>query len=263
MLALISGRGSLPSLVADAQATRPRICVLDGFAPEGLQADETFRLEHLGSLIADLQARGVTEVCFCGAVERLPFDPSELDSATQSLVPIMTQAMAAGDDIALRAMMGLFESQGFAIRAVHELAPELVAQAGVLSAKEPDKQMHQDTMRAFDVLTALAPVDVGQACVVGEGQVWGIETVGGTDRMLASLPERTGRSRAIMLKAPKVGQDLRADMPTIGPATVEAVARAGLAGLVVQAGAVLLLHREKTIAAANAAGIVLWSCAAD
>lgn len=263
MLALISGQGSLPSLVADAQATRPHICVLDGFAPEGLQADVTFRLEHLGSLIADLRAHGVTEVCFCGAIARLPLDASELDAVTQPLLPIMTQAMVAGDDSALRAVMGLFESQGFAIRAAHELAPELVAQGGVLSAEEPDKQMHKDAKRALAVLSALAPLDVGQACVVGAGQVWGIETVGGTDHMLASLPERAGRSRAVMLKAPKVGQDLRSDMPAVGPATVEAVARAGLAGLVVQAGDVLLLHREKTIAAADAAGIVLWSHAAD
>lgn len=262
MLALISGRGSLPRLVAEAQAEKPLVCALDGFAPDVLQPDLTFRLEHLGSLMADLQARGITEVCFCGAIDRPVFDPSKLDARTAPLVPIIMQAMGSGDDNALRAVMTLFEKQGFRIRAAHVLAPLLLAPEGILSEKQPDHQMKKDVTRALEVLAALAPFDVGQGCVVGKGQVWGIETTGGTDHMLASLPDGAGQARAILVKTPKDGQDLRADMPTVGPDTVAEVARAGLSGLVIQAGAVLLLHKEKTIAAADDAGIVLWSRAA-
>lgn len=263
MLALVSGKGALPALVAGAQAKPPLVCVLDGFAPEGLNADITFRLERLGSFLADLKARGVTEVCFCGAIERPPFDPTKLDAETMPLVPVMMQAMGAGDDGALRAVMELFEAQGMTVRAAHDLAPDLMAPAGVLSRLQPDDQMHADVARADAVLAALAPVDVGQGCVVGAGQVWGIETTGGTDHMLATLPERAGRSKAVLVKAPKEGQDLRVDMPAIGPDTVMAVAGAGLAGLVVQAGSVLILKRAETIAAADAAGLVLWSRMAE
>lgn len=263
MLALVTGRGSLPARIASAQTeirgTPPLICVLEGFAPDDLEADITFRLEHLGSLLADLKERGVREVCFCGAIERPAFDPSALDQATLPLVPVMMQAMGTGDDGALRAVMALFEEQGFTIRAAHELAPDILAREGVLSQIAPWDAAVADLERADAVLRALAPLDVGQGCVVGAGQVWGIETIGGTDHMLRSLPEKVRGARALLVKAPKTGQDLRADMPTVGPETIDAIAEAGLAGLVIEAGRVILLEPRETIKRADAAGLLFWS----
>lgn len=259
MLALICGRGGLPARVAAAQSVPPLVCVLKGFAPDGLQADITFRLENLGSFFHQLKDRQITEVCFCGAIERPPFDPSALDAATLPLVPSMMQAMGSGDDGALRAVMALFEAQGFVIRAAHDLAPDILVPEGVLTAAQPDEQMQADVARADQVLAALASLDVGQGCVVGAGQVWGIETLGGTDHMLASLPAAAKDARALLVKQPKSGQDLRADMPTIGPRTVEAVAAAGLVGLVVRAGQVIVLAPEETLERADEAGLVLWS----
>jgi DUF1009 family protein len=77
--------------------------------------------------------------------------------------------------------------------------------------------------------------------------------------MLRSLPEGVAAAQALLVKSPKAGQDLRADMPAIGPDTVAAVAAAGLAGLVVEAGRVILLEPEETVRRAEAAGLVLWS----
>jgi DUF1009 family protein len=216
-------------------------------------------LEHLGSLLNDLKARGVNEVCFCGSIERPPFDPAALDAATAPLVPAMMQAMGSGDDAALRVVISLFEGQGFRIRAAHEIAPSLLAPEGVLSKAELSETMGEDIARADAVLKALAPLDVGQGCVVGAGHVWGIETIGGTDHMLRSLPDAVRKANALLVKSPKKGQDLRADMPTIGPQTMDALAEAGLAGVVVEAGQVLLLDREETCRRADAAGLVLWS----
>ena len=263
MLALICGTGGLPARVAQAQKVQPLICVLSGFAPDGLSGDITFRLEHLGSLLADLTSRGVQEVCFCGAIERPTFDQTALDTATLSLVPAMMRAMGSGDDAALRGMMQLFEEHGFTIRAAHDLAPDVLAPEAVLSDAAPDDQMRADVTRADQVLSALAPLDVGQGCVVGAGQVWGIETLGGTDHLLSGLPKGAAQARAVLVKRPKTGQDLRADLPTIGPATIQAAARAGLAGVVIDAGRVILLEPDDTIKCANDAGLVLWSRARE
>ena len=259
MLALVSGRGGLPARVAAAQNIAPLICVLDGFAPDGLEPDITFRLEHLGTLLADLTARGVTDVCFCGAIERPPFDPAVLDAATLPLVPDLMRAMGAGDDAGLRAVMALFEARGFTMHAAHVLAPDIVAPTGLLSGDAIPDTMQSDIARADAVLTALAPLDVGQGCVVGAGQVWGIEATGGTDHLLQTLPDAVRKAHAVLVKTPKEGQDLRADMPTVGLATIEAVVEAGLAGLVIDAGQVIMLEPEETLARAQAAGLVLWS----
>lgn len=263
MLALVAGRGGLPARVAAAQAQKPLVCVLDGFEPDGLATDIGFRLEHLGTLLRQLSDRGVSEVCFCGAIERPPVDPTALDAATLPLVPVMMKAMAAGDDGALRAVLQIFESHGFVVRAAHELVPDILVPEGVLSAAAPDEQMTADMTRGSEVLAALATLDVGQACVVGGGQVWGIETLGGTDHMLETLPAGAAKARAVLIKGPKQGQDRRVDLPTIGPGTITASATAGLAGVVVEAGGVILLEPEATLAAADAAGLVLWARTPD
>lgn len=259
MLALVSGLGVLPRHIFLAQSVAPLVCVLEGCAPDDLDADITFRLEHIGTLVAELKSRGVTEVCFCGGIQRPPFETSAIDPATKPFVSVLSEALKLGDDRALRAVIGLFEQQGFQIRAAHDLATDLLAPQGVLSRAEPDDRMRKDVDRAEAVLSALARFDVGQGCVVGDGQVWGIESMGGTDHMLATLPVRVETARAVLVKRPKTGQDLRADLPTIGPDTIEAAARAGLAGVVIEAGRVLVLDRADTIARANDAGLVLWS----
>jgi DUF1009 family protein len=95
--------------------------------------------------------------------------------------------------------------------------------------------------------------------VVGRGQVWGIEASGGTDHLLSTLPEAARTARAVLVKAPKAGQEERADLPAVGPETIERLQAAGLAGLAIAAGKTLLLEREETLRRANAAGLVVWA----
>lgn len=259
MLALVCGTGSLPRKVAAALPDRPLVAAMEGFLPDALDADLTFRLETLGSLLGDLTARGVTEVCFCGAIDRPGFDPARLDAATRTLVPQLQAALVAGDDGALRAVIAMFEAAGMTIRAVHELVPDLVAPAGVLSARTPDAGMRRDAEKGIAILSALAPFDTGQACVVGQGQLLGVETISGTDALLRALPDVPQRAGAVLVKAPKTGQDLRVDMPTVGPETVRAATAAGLGAIVIAASGTLLLDRDETIALCDAAGLVLWA----
>ena len=259
MLALICGTGGLPAQIAKAQAEKPLVCVMDGLAPDELDADLNFCLETLGSLLIQLGQHGVTDVCLCGAIDRPSLDPSKLDEHTAPLIPLISDALTSGDDGALRAVMGLFEQTGFTVRAAHELVPDLIAPPGVLSDTWPNAQMREDAKLGANVLAALAPMDVGQACVTGGGQLLGMETIGGTDFMLSHLPDTPLLAQGVLVKGPKMGQDTRADMPTIGPSTIENAQKAGLAGIVIDAGEVILLQPEKCIALANAAGLVLWS----
>ncbi|MEL7097775.1 MAG: UDP-2,3-diacylglucosamine diphosphatase LpxI [Pseudomonadota bacterium] len=262
-LALIVGKGALPARVASAQDAPPLIAMLTGNPPDGLEPDLEFRVETIGSLLVDLGKRGVTEVCLCGAIDRPQLDPAALDDETAPLVPLLMQAAGQGDDAALRAIMGLFEQTGFTVRAAHELAPDIVAPPGVLSEKWPDGQMRSDAARGAAILAALAPLDVGQAVVVGQGQVLGIETIAGTDALIAGLPDVPQRAGAVLIKGPKIGQDARADMPTIGPATMTAAHAAGMAGVVIDAGDVILLEPDRCAALADEYGLVLWSRTGD
>ncbi len=296
MLALIAGRGGLPAAVAAAQEVPPLVCALEGQPPDTLPADLTFRLETLGTLLLQLGERGVTDVCLCGAIDRPVLDPAALDAETAPLVPILQQALGQGDDGALRAVMQLFEKTGFTIRAAHELAPGLLPDAGVPTKRQPQPTHRADVATALQVLAEQGRADLGQACVIKRGEVLAREGEAGTDVMLAGLalpredrgwdgdpvtwsfdlagdligqaadwlsntvedaPDAPGAG-AILFKAPKPGQDRRADLPTIGPGTAMHAAEAGLDGIVIAAGGVIVLDREQVIQICDAMGMFLW-----
>lgn len=190
MLALIAGRGALPKAIADAQEARPLICAMEGFAPDGLDADLTFRLETLGTLLLKLGERGVTEVCFCGVIGRPAVDPSKLDAETLPLVPIFVEALQKGDDGALRVAMGIFEQTGFTIRAAHELLPDLTRPEGVPTKVKPEARHEMDALVGDAVLAEMGAQDLGQACVLRAGEVLAREDASGTDAMLAKFAEK-------------------------------------------------------------------------
>lgn len=254
-LALIAGQGRLPALVAE---TGDALVVgVEGLENGYPAPDRSFRIEQLGALIADLKETGITEVCFAGAIRRVPLDATKIDPRTKPYVPRMMAALASGDDAALRIVVAIFEEAGFAVRGAHEVRPDLLPEAGDygLSGSEG---FRADAARGWDAIAALGAADIGQACVVSKGQVLVTEASYGTDWMLESLANRPDGSGGLLCKAPKPGQELRIDMPTVGPETVAKAAKAGLAGIAIAAGGVIVIDRAETFAAAKAHGLAFW-----
>ncbi|MCK0094407.1 UDP-2,3-diacylglucosamine diphosphatase LpxI [Yoonia sp. F2084L] len=286
MLALIAGTGDLPPALVARLPVRPLICAMDGFRP-AITPDLTFRIEQLGSFLADLTARGVTEVCMAGAVTRPPIDPSAIDNATKPLVPRIMQAIAQGDDGALRAIIAIFEEAGLTVRAAHAIAPDLLPDSGVLSRKPVTIDNRQDAVTAEQTIAEMGRADLGQACLVRNGRVLAREGQAGTDAMLGQFAptddplwsavdgfgavlgsaaewlsgadgEPTDARGAILFKAPKPDQDRRADLPVIGPQTAKGAVAAGLAGIVIEHDGVMVLGLDELLVTLDRAGLFLW-----
>lgn len=249
MLALIAGTGDLPAALLDRLPERPVVCALDGSAPE-FAADMTFRLEHLGQFLHDLSQSGVTTICMAGAVRRPTIDPAQIDARTRPLVPVIQRALTSGDDTALRALIGVIEDHGFTVLAAHEIAPDLLP-----APTDPLPGHRADAERGADEVARMGAADIGQACVVRNGQIIASEGPEGTDAMLAGLDAAQG---AILFKAPKPGQDRRADLPLIGPGTAQAAVVAGLAGIVIEAGGVMVLDLPRLRQILTDNGLFLW-----
>lgn len=262
--AIIAGQGRLPAALAMAMAAPPLVAALDGFTPEGITVDLTFRVERLVPFLRALERDGIGQVIFAGAVTRPRLDPALLDEATAGLLPRLMQAMAAGDDSTLRVVIELFEEFGFQVVGVEEVAPTLLPGAGVLAGTISARD-EADAMRAESIVAALGAVDVGQGAVVAQGLCLGVEALPGTDALLAQVAAIGGlrpdpaRGRGLFYKAAKPGQDRRIDLPTIGPETVRAVAAAGLGGLAFQASSVICLDLDQMKQLAAKLGLFLWA----
>ncbi|MGS4947701.1 LpxI family protein [Meridianimarinicoccus sp. RP-17] len=267
---IVAGRGALPVALARALAGRGRDVVLAEMA--GFPVDNPddlpvipFRVEKLGALFKTLRAAGVREVAFAGAVARPRLDPAQFDFRTLTLAPRILASLKGGDDATLRMVLDIFEGEGFAVRAAHDIAPDLLPSAGVLTRAQPGSRDRKDASRAAAIVAALSAVDVGQGAVVAGGLALGVEALPGTDRMLAQvaalpadLRPDPASARGVLFKGPKIGQDRRIDLPVIGPDTVAGAAAAGLSGIAIAAGGVMVLDRPAVIAAADAAGLFLW-----
>lgn len=263
-LALIAGSGALPATLVQALDPAPLVCALDGFTPEGVPVDLVFRVERLAPFLRHLtDEAGVSRVVFAGAIHRPRLDPALFDPETAGLLPRLMALMQGGDDATLRAVIALFEDFGLEVQGFVDLVPELLAAEGEVSQRAPSEAEQSDASRAQAVLAALDPVDVGQGCVVAGGLCLAVETLFGTDLMLADLarnrPSREPRTGGVFVKRAKAGQDLRVDLPTIGPATIDAAVAAGLSGICLQAGHVLVLSPAEVRARADAAGLALWA----
>jgi UDP-2,3-diacylglucosamine hydrolase len=258
-LGIIAGSGTLPVLLAEAYPDA--YCL----SFEGTDCSLTdailtrYRYEKLGSVFTALRAEGVTRIVMAGATTRPVLDMKQLDLTVMALAPRILKAMSGGrDDALLRLVISVFEEQGFAVVGAHDLLPDLTAQAGVLSGVALSKHARADSDRGREILDGLAPLDVSQACVVAGGMCLGIETIQGTDAMLrfaASTPDRLRRGKGVLCKFPKSGQDLRVDMPAIGPETLRRAAEAGLEGIVIAAGRVLLIERKTLLSLSAELGV--------
>jgi DUF1009 family protein len=267
---LIAAGGVMPFAVADSLIARGLTPVL--FALKGAcdpVAVGRFRhhwisVGQIGTAMKLFRRENCRDLVFIGTLVRPALSEIRLDWGTLRAVGPILAAFRGGDDHLLSGIGRIFEKDGFRMVGIRDVAPDVLMPAGCLTRAMPDDVAAADIARGRDVLRALSPFDIGQATVVIDGHVVGVEDIEGTDGLLARVARlrSEGRIRAkapqgVLVKAPKSGQDLRFDLPTVGPRTVEGAVRAGLAGIAIVAGNTIVVEPQGMIEAADAAGLFL------
>lgn len=267
-LAIVAGRGEYPLRVAEAaqaQGAEVYVAALAGAAdPSDYGAYDVgeYRLGQLGRFLDEIKRRGIGEIVMIGGLPRPSFGALAPELSTLKYLPHFARAFQGGDDHLLRGVVSFFEGQGLRVLGPADLAPDLVAPAGALGRRKPAAVARTAIATGFELLAALSPFDIGQAAVVADHRIVAVEAAEGTDAMIervGMLVEagrlKLGKGDGVLVKAPKLGQDLRVDMPAIGPDTLTRAAAAGLAGIAVKAGSVLVGDRARLASLADASGL--------
>lgn len=270
-LGIIAGAGELPVAIARTlhEDGRPVfVLALDGIADApGLNEfpHAWASLGDVGTVVRLLKEAGCSEVTLAGRVARPDFSKLKLDGLGAQYIARILAAAFKGDDALLRAVVSMFEKQGFRVTGTSDLTRALLAPAGVLGLLKPQSEALTDIRHGFKVVRALGALDVGQAAVVAGGLVLAVEAAEGTDAMLkrvAGLPATLRGSitarRGVLVKAMKPHQERRVDLPVIGARTIELASAAGLAGVAFQPEAVLILNRPRIVELANNAGLFVF-----
>lgn len=269
-LAIIAGGGRLPHHVAEAArqaGENPFVIPLTGEA-DGDWRDFDQRPLFVGDfagITKTFRDNGIDRVVLSGGVRRRPeWRGIRPTLASLFRMPrVVRTLMQGGDDTVLKMVIELIESAGARVVGVQEILPSLLAETGPVGSVQPDEADVTDMKAAAEAATALGRLDIGQGAVAVGGRVVALEGPEGTDAMLArvALLKAEGRisvrRRGVLVKLCKPQQDVRADLPSVGPATIENAHAAGLAGVAVEAGRALVLERQAVIEAANRLGLFL------
>jgi hypothetical protein len=274
-LGLIAGLGELPVQIAQVATDRGQgvyILRLKGFEEPAL-ADypgEVVGIAEVGRILKAFKQAGCQQVCFAGIVKRPDFKALKPDLKGMSLLPKVLSAARKGDDALLRVLVETFEGEGFEVIGADEAAGNLKAGGGLLAGEQPDEAMLDDLRKGAAIASAVGRLDIGQGAIVCDGLVLCVEAQEGTDAMLARCadldPKLLGTAQArrgVLVKRPKPIQERRIDLPTIGIATLEGVARAGLAGIGVEANGALLIGGEALVRRAEELGLFLYGFPED
>jgi DUF1009 family protein len=270
-LGIIAGGGALPrSLIAAAQARGRAVFVIafngqtDPETTEGVP-HRWCRLGASRQLFTALKQHQVSQLVMAGAIRRPGWFELRPDLFGIGLLARLRRLGPIGDDGLLRNLGKIFEEYGIEMIGAHEVATDLLASAGTIGSRQPNAAQLQSMARGRAILQAIGPFDLGQAIVVQDDIVLGMEAVEGTDgliRRTAALA-RQKAGKPILVKMAKPQQDMRFDVPTIGQQTLREVAAAGFAGIAVEAGRTILLDAEILPALADELGIFLIAQAPD
>jgi DUF1009 family protein len=258
----------MPFAVADSLIARGLNPVL--FALKG--ACDPVRVERfrhhwisvgqVGRAVKLFRSENCRDLVFIGTLVRPALSEIRLDWGTLRVIGRVWAAFRGGDDHLLSGIGRILEQDGFRMVGIRDVAPDLLMPEGCITRAAPDQSAAADIARGRDVLCALSPFDIGQAAIVIDGHVVGVEDIEGTDGLLARVAHlraegriRAKAARGVLVKAPKNTQDLRFDLPTIGPRTIEGAAKARLAGVAIVAGNTIVVEPQAMIEAADAAGL--------
>ena len=262
-LGILAGGGALPALMVDACKAQGRDYFILGF--EGAAEQELLdgephariRLGAIGDAIKVLRSEGVEELVMAGKLKRPSLAALRPDATGAKLLARLGGAFLAGDNSLLSGVIDYLEEEGFHVIGADDVLHQLLAPQGLIGRIPPSKDAQKDIAAGVKIAHAVGELDIGQAVIIQQGYVLGVEAAEGTDELIARCEHlrRNFPYGGVLVKVKKPGQERRADLPTIGVETVRAIAEAGFAGIAVEAGGTLIIDRKGVALKADALGV--------
>lgn len=266
-LAIIAGGGDLPINILSACQSRGEdvhIIRISGSADQSMAQlpGEEYQIGEAGKILKSIKEHRCDGVVFVGNVRRPDFSSLRVDWRGAVLLPKVVASAMRGDGAILKLLVEVIEAEGLCVVGAEQVMASLAAPQGALGRYRPNQAQMRDIVKAGDVINALGPFDIGQGVVIHDGFVLAIEAAEGTDLMLARCTEGPVASvkgkGGVLVKKPKPGQEMRVDLPVIGPETVKRAVAASLDGIAFEAGCSLIIDSVKVIKLCDDAGLYLY-----
>jgi UDP-2,3-diacylglucosamine hydrolase len=261
-LGLIAGNGRFPFLVAAAGRRAGRRVVAVAIKEEtdpalAGEVDEIHwvSLGQLGRCIDALKGGGVQEAVMAGQVKHTQIFAGIVPDL--KMMALLARLALKNTDSLIGAVADALGREGIALLSSTVLLQDQMATAGAMTRRRPSADELKDVEYGREVARALAGFDIGQTVVVKDRAAVAVEAMEGTDEAIRRAGRIAGAGCTVV-KVAKPRQDVRFDVPVVGPGTVAAMSEAQARVLAVQAGATLLLDRAELLAQSDRADVAVW-----
>jgi len=263
-LGVIAGKGDLPRKVIETCVREGRdffVIALKGQTDKDLIKNVPHYWVKLGATeetIRTLKSESVTDIVMVGGVNRPGVFDIKPDLRTMQIIADVGIS-SLGDDTLLKAISRELEKEGFKVVGAHEIVPDILSPKGILTEKQPNESNKSDIEEGIKAAKTIGNLDIGQSVIVQQGVVIAVEAVEGTDEIISRYAKYKYKNgyQGVLVKTSKPNQDRRIDLPTIGTRTVKNAYNAGLSGIVVEAGASIILDRDETVKLADSLGLFI------
>lgn len=269
-LGIIAGSTDLPRLIAESCLEQGRefivLAVEGACQPETVEdlPHEWIRLGGLTHAITTLKQEGAEELVMAGKITRPKLSGLRPDLKATKLLARLGSTLFKGDDELIRTIISFLEDEGFRVIGVDDVTRQLLAPEGLIGSIYPDKRAQQDIEFGARIAEGIGALDIGQAVIVQNQQVLGVEAIEGTAELIKRCgPLKVEAKGGVLVKCKKPIQERRVDLPTIGIATIDQLAEAGFAGLAIEAGSTLMVDKRGIIARANELGLFIVGFSVD
>lgn len=262
-LGIIAGGGTLPARIVRSCIDSERGVFVIAFHNE-TDADTCKGVSHVwlnigevGKVIRRLKLEKCEEVVFAGAIKRPSFSKLKMDMRAIKLLTKIRNISGKGDNALLSLLVNELENENFRVVGADELLTSN-SPLGVVTENKPSQSDNNDIKIGLSVVKAMGKLDVGQAAVIEEGLVLGVEAIEGTDALLKRCSGLKRETKGgVLVKLKKPNQEERIDLPTIGVNTIKIASEIGLNGIAIQANSSIIIDREKVVKEANKVGLFI------
>lgn len=256
-LGVIAAKGGLVQELLDCITSKEDVFIvaIEGEAnPELVSKFDHIwiKLGEVGKAVEAMQAASVKRIMFVGSLHKPDLLKIKVDWLGAKLLAKITKEKFFGDNRLLSTVTNFLEGHDFTVIGVHEILKHLLVESGIFTKLKPDSQDKNDVELAIKVVKQLGDLDIGQAAIVQNGIILGVEAIEGTDSLIKRCGElKISKSGGVLAKFSKPNQELRMDLPTIGINTIKNMHKAGFKGIIIEAQRSILLDQLQVINYAN------------
>lgn len=249
VLGIIAGNGDLPDEIANIYVSNGGNCFIASVDKDrsynGIPCKK-FTLGCVGAILEYFEENKVENVVLIGGVKRPDLNSLKVDWGGASLLAKIMKQKVLGDDNVLTIVMEHIRNKGFGV--ISPLDILKMGNKNLIATKSiPSKNDRSDIEFGLNILKSLGALDVGQSVIICDGYALGIEAAEGTDNLIRRCDLlRKKEKGGVLVKMSKSGQDMRLDVPVVGPETIFCLAKHGFNGLAIEKTGVIIIKPEET-----------------